>query len=102
MCDNDCMSKTYKTRPLSVRVADATDNGVGCKEFHDHRDGICDLPPSPVEQVKMREQTKCHWSYYYNGHGLCGCGMCTERDERRSERRKNRHESKQSLRTFMI
>lgn len=98
MCDNEYMSKTYKTRPLSVRVADVKDNGVGIKEVHDHRNGECDLPSSPVEQLKIEGTTKCHWSYAYNGRGLCGCGLCTERFQRRMDRRRERHNSKRSLR----
>ncbi len=101
------MSKTYKTRPLSVRMHDRKDHGVGIEEYHNHVNRECDLPTRDYQAnlVHIEENEKndgwlheiCHWSFTYTGKGLCGCKMCTEQIFRKAENRKERHRVKQEL-----
>ena len=92
------MSKTYKTRPLDVRIADPNDHGVDAKEHHNHADGeLCDLPESPREALKL-PHTNCHYEYAYNGHGLHSCPLCTDKFGRQKKRRRERREAKETLR----
>jgi hypothetical protein len=102
------MSRTRKTRPIPVRMADPKDNGVDYVEIHNHvNDRECDLPESVVDKAMVNmvggqfiifKSTKpCHYSFHYNGHNICGCRMCTQHYEHRAERRKERHEAKSEL-----
>ena len=86
------MSKTTKTRPLHVRMADRTDHKVGSVEVHDHRKSECTLPPAGQDG-----DGPCHYGFAFRGVNVCGCPMCTDRDERRAERRRDRHEAKVAL-----
>lgn len=93
------MSKTWKTRPLWVRLADKQDTKAHPMEHHDHTNGhVCDLPESPL--AFGDRTTQCYWSYKYTGTGLCGCPMCTDhywhKQENRSARRKNRLDLKRT------
>lgn len=61
------MSKTDKTRPWWVQVADPNNLGW-VQEQHDHRNHICDLPPLTVDAVerwsyRRWKDTQCLWSY---------------------------------------
>lgn len=104
------MSRTRKTRPLHVRMADPNDNGVGYIEVHNHVNGRdCDLPESPNAKtmegktdppeyaVPYKTTKPCHYSWTYQGTNLCGCRMCTGHDLRKQDNRKTRHESKEGL-----
>lgn len=99
------MSRTRKTRPLSVRIADKEDKKVGHVEVHNHINHDCDLPASLAEAVKTDAwlearktgRVPCHYSFTYTGHGVCGCKMCTNQLERKTENRRVRHESKTSF-----
>lgn len=71
------MSRTDKTRPLSVRVMDRRRN---LEEFHDHTDGPCDLPPRPRGRAEMLwapGDTRCGWvaslEWLCSGEAVCGC-----------------------------
>lgn len=101
------MSRTRKTRPLHVRMADPKDHGVEYIEVHNHINGReCDLPVShdaksiansydgPFVDAVTRP---CHYSWEYKGKNLCGCRMCTGHDFRKQDIRKSRHEAKQEL-----
>lgn len=103
------MSRTRKTRPLHVRMADPKDHGVGYVEVHNHADGReCDLPEHPLAKDMEDKVTSpmgsiiqphrpCHYSFSFNGHGLCGCRMCTGHDEHIRGNRKSRHDAKHDL-----
>lgn len=88
------MSRTRKTRPIEVRMADKSDKGVGATADHNHANGECTLPESPTDQLKLTNKEwrdlTCRWHFAYTGHGLCGCWMCTDRsgkEQKRHERR---------------
>lgn len=56
------MSKTDKTRPYWVKLADTTYKAR--KEYHDHADGICDIAQATGKDVM-----------WYRGNGSCGYGV---------------------------
>lgn len=98
------MSKTYKTRPLSVRMHDKKDHGVGVEECHNHVNRECDLPIRDyqtnaihVDEYEGSPEDICHWSFTYTGKGLCGCKMCTGQFTRKLENRIDRRKTKQEL-----
>ncbi|RCV54427.1 hypothetical protein [Marinitenerispora sediminis] len=62
------MSRTDKTKPLWVRLAEH-----GHRPVHDHRFGPCDLPPHPTREDSG---TRCRWypGMVVFGHTCCsGC-----------------------------
>ena len=89
------MSRTWKTRPLDVRMADKHDAPVDILEHHDHLEGKCDLPSNPREQMmearKTGADTDCYFTWGYKGKNLCGCHMCTDYYGRKWDRRRERH-----------
>lgn len=97
------MSKTLKTRPLSVRVHDRKDLGAHGVEVHDHTNGVCDLQEDPgnSEVMTFAMPGKCAIVWEYSGTGVCGCRMCTYHYERREDRRRRRWASKQQLRDMV-
>lgn len=94
------MSRTLKTRPLFVRLADEKDKGVGYIEVHNHKNRGCDLPQDLIPKntfynSKVRvEDIPCHYTWLFTGTNLCACNMCTGHEEHKRENRKNRHEDK--------
>jgi len=93
------MSKTDKTKPFWVKLKDGDLRAV---EFHNHDDGVCDLPDE-IDADYWR--TRCHYSFAYTGIGTCGCWMCrsydwpldnrqANRKLRRQRRAQNRHLTK--------
>lgn len=103
------MSKTDKTRPLSVRMMDPKDIAVGVRESHSHEKGFCDLPERNYKAVDERDKEiaageypvpasdRCDFHFAYRGVNICGCPICSAHFSRREERRKIRHESKKVL-----
>lgn len=91
------MSKTDKTRPEWVK---ALDRKGFLEEYHDHRDGTCDLPEVP--QVWRRgtgmPRTACHWwpstEFYCDRANTCGCPLCTMQLQRKAERRRDRRSAR--------
>ncbi|WP_433043850.1 hypothetical protein [Dactylosporangium sp. CS-033363] len=96
------MSRTDKTRPWWVQMADAPMRA--CRPVHDHRFGPCTLPAeiSPVTAALGEKRAGCHWggtaSYWFR--------RCERRGARewsafcRAERRRERHEARRALRQF--
>lgn len=98
------MSKTDKTKPWRVRI-----NEHNPRPDHDHRDGVCNLPVSPLVDHAW-SAGNCTWQDFrliYDGgccHG-CGCHICTAYWWRRQERRRSRHQAQrftQALRTGSV
>ncbi len=97
------MSKTDKTKPWRVRVAEHNPWA-----WHYHEQGFCDLPPSPTSDGgtwhnRPDGSAGCHWSdwnivYKDNCCYGCGCRLCTGYWERREERRRDRHRAKMQTR----
>jgi hypothetical protein len=95
------MSRTDKTKPWRVRVAEHHPI-----EIHNHERGYCDLPPSPLHgALGVWTAGRCSWSdWYLNYDGCChgcGCRMCTNYNGRRAARRRSRHESRRWARTVV-
>lgn len=101
------MSRTYKTRPLEVRMLDKKDNAVGVQEVHNHKNGReCDLPPYDAKEIMNDTRkgiyNKCHYFFVYRGVTLCPCNICTGKEEHKAENRKSRHTSKIELHKSII
>lgn len=110
------MSKTFKTRPASVKVLD---DPSWLTERHDHRFGSCDLGERPKKKKKAElrwfgsggassspggtREPRCFWwfadSFWHQPANGCGCPLCTAQDWRKAERRKQRHVGKADVRT---
>ncbi|GGK81564.1 hypothetical protein Sme01_63090 [Sphaerisporangium melleum] len=96
------MSKTDKTRPWWVRIADAP--MVTCRPVHDHRFGPCTLPdeitPGTVD-LDLRTGG-CHWRAAFYFWCLYG-GVDGSREWnhfRRQERRRDRRQARRELRAY--
>jgi hypothetical protein len=98
----DRMSRTDKTRPWWVRLADAP--MVTYRPVHDHRFGGCTLPDEITADTASLSwrRGRCYWGAtdYY----LFGCGSISGGREwyhfRREERRRSRHEARRELRAY--
>jgi hypothetical protein len=96
----DRMSRTDKTRPWWVKLADRP--MVTCRPQHDHRFGPCTLPErinadtAPI----YRPLRGCYWVVTDRFAGTIhdGCRECTGYYFRREDRRRSRHESRRELR----
>lgn len=97
------MSRTFKTRPLDVRIFDPKDKKITREEIHNHANGReCDLPePDAKSQLEHLENPdiahKCYWKWSYNGRGVCGCPQCTGKYEHKEENRRTRHSAKKEI-----
>ncbi|WP_433272232.1 hypothetical protein ACQPZF_15830 [Actinosynnema sp. CS-041913] len=98
------MSRTDKTRPHWVRMADAP--MVTCVPVHDHRTGPCTLPDEiTADSVSVGyPKAGCHWvatAYFWWGcGGSDGCRECTGYHFRREERRRSRHRARRELHAY--
>lgn len=66
------MSHTDKHRPVWVQLADETNPSWWKQEFHDHRNGVCDVHLERIKGIETRlgkrvYQFLCQW----NGRGEC-------------------------------
>ena len=88
------MSRTDKTKPFWVKIADGDLKAV---ESHNHTDGACDLPDPHDAVAFTRLTTQCRREFVYTGTNTCGCKNCAcgsgqtndhrrRRDRRRQER----------------
>ncbi|SEH01137.1 hypothetical protein SAMN05444920_11967 [Nonomuraea solani] len=96
------MSKTDKTRPWWVRMADAP--MVTCVPVHDHRFGICTLPDEiTTAGASLNHRTSgCYWratDHHLLGAGALGGGR-EWNDLRREERRRSRRRARRDLRKY--
>jgi hypothetical protein len=89
------MSKTNKTRPYWVKLAERPMGS--CKPFHDHTNGVCDLPDLPTGGQRLGAHC-CYWvptqSFAYSGAARCGCQICTHQIARRIKRRRERKQGR--------
>jgi hypothetical protein len=95
------MSRTIKTMPPAVQAMD--EHAV--VPYHNHWRTPCDLTPVPtLDTVGWVTRNSCCWTYdmsFYFSNRFCGCRMCTEHDERRQERRRDRHNAKRGAREII-
>jgi len=100
--EGDRMSKTDKTRPWWVRIADAP--MVTCAPVHDHRWRPCTLPEEiTASSASVSHRTSgCYWratDYFW----WCYGGVFGSREWyyfRREARRRSRHEARRELRAY--
>ncbi|MCW2876170.1 MAG: hypothetical protein JWQ95_270 [Sphaerisporangium sp.] len=98
------MSKTDKTRPWWVRMADAP--MVTCLPVHDHRFGPCALPDEiTADSASLSRRTSgCYWGATDYAYYLFHCGSSDGGREwyyfRREERRRSRHQARRELRAY--
>lgn len=90
------MSRTDKTAPYQVKLRRGD---LETYEYHDHRNGVCDLASDPdrFEYAKGG----CYKSFHYTGTGVCCCTQCRAVEWPRTEtqrRRRDRRTAKQELR----
>lgn len=98
----DRMSKTDKTRPWWVRMADAP--MVTCVPVHDHRFGPCTLPDEiTADSASLNRRMtadRCYWGatdhYLFDRGGVSGGREW--QDFRREERRRSRRQARRELR----
>jgi hypothetical protein len=87
------MSRTDKTRPWWVRMADAP--MIACRPRHDHRFGPCTLPSEITRDTASLgpRRAGCHWagtsSYWFRRAESRGYREWQE--QRRQDRRRSRH-----------
>jgi len=78
------MSRTDKTAPWDVKIFYYPG---WLEEFHDHRDGECDLPPKPRNckdpghEFWRWNRGHCYWvasytQFWNNSMSNCPCSMC--------------------------
>ncbi|MEO3742880.1 hypothetical protein [Plantactinospora sp. B5E13] len=96
------MSRTDKTRPWWVKIADRP--MVTCRPRHDHRFGPCTLPgrvDADSTATAGRPTSGCHWTVSDHHADLLhdGCRSCTGYHLRREQRRRSRHQIRRELRT---
>ncbi|MDP9861154.1 MULTISPECIES: hypothetical protein [Streptosporangium] len=98
------MSKTDKTRPWWVRMAEAP--MVTCLPVHDHRSGPCTLPEEiTADSASLSHRTDgCYWGATAHTYYLFHCGRGDGGREwyrfRREERRRSRHQARHALRAY--
>lgn len=93
------MSRTDAHVPLAIRVARGD---IPRAEIHDHTDGVCDLPEPYSPDAWRHGDGHCHWTWVWDGHGLCPCTMCHCGDLNRRERRADRQRTRRDLRTTVL
>jgi hypothetical protein len=96
------MSRTDKTRPWWVRMADTP--MLTCTPVHDHRWGPCTLPDEvTMDSASLsRRMSGCYWGatdyFMDHGGGLSGgeewAFFCREK------RRRSRHQARRRLRAY--
>lgn len=94
------MSNTYAHRPPRCWLNDPR----VCAEFHDHRTGPCELVSlerwRTLAAAELTRGLRCGWEPMWERlPNTCGCKLCTQRFERRAERRRARHDEARRLRT---
>ncbi|GAA3927863.1 hypothetical protein GCM10023085_06310 [Actinomadura viridis] len=97
------MSKTDKTRPWWVGMADAP--MLTCVPVHDHRDGPCTLPEeitAATSSLNRSGRSGCYWGA--TDHYLFDRGALSGGREwyhfRREERRRSRRQARRELRAY--
>ena len=96
------MSRTDKTRPRWVRMADSP--MVTCVPVHDHRAGVCTLPEEVTADSTApgHRAAGCRWG----GNPRCPIWDDTRGGNRewyrfrREERRRSRHRARRELRAY--
>jgi hypothetical protein len=92
------MSRTDKTRPWRVRMAETP--GVTAVAVHDHRFGPCTLP----DRVSAAPHGRCYWAG--GGYHVLGCegegGSCSRERQvhRRRANRRDRYRARRELRAY--
>ena len=97
------MARTDKSQPYRVRLWDGTLRKVA---WHDHRNGVCDLPANLADDLAMAaadgarghvDPFACRWELHFDGSDPCGCRHCHGSDRLRAERRASRSKARRQL-----
>lgn len=101
------MSRTESHRPYRARLSQRH----LLIQVHDHQDGPCDLPSLATWQAELKSDTRarvvheryrCAWQIAPEElRGLCGCPQCTQKHERRTQRRRLRHSKPGEIRAAL-
>lgn len=97
------MARTDKTAPTWVK---AHYDPRFLEEAHDHRNGVCDLPPRPSAPdeaaIRWRGPGSCRWTlslaYWHSPVARCGCDMCDGTNSEGSRRRRDRRAARRYTR----
>ena len=81
------MSRTDKTAPFWVKLMRGD---LASQEFHNHADGVCDLPPVDHATAWDWSASTCHRSFVYTGIHTCCCKLCHSSDEYMTRPQKRR------------
>lgn len=100
------MSRTHKTKPWRVRVMGKP---TWLVEYHDHNNGVCDLPPRPTGQAEVwgsRQRGSCSWvgsrSFWACPANNCGCPSCNDQIGRKQQARRERHLGQRLARDWQV
>lgn len=92
------MSRTDVHMPYLAKAKDPAWRHA-FREHHNHRDGICDLAEFIAADSWV--QARCFIDFALIGRNIhCGCRECTGRDDRRVERRRDRHSWRRNLERY--
>ncbi len=69
------------------------------REFHDHRDGVCDLQEFLAAWLAggFWRRTRCSVQWWGRDQRICACEMCSMRSARKRARRQDRHTTRREL-----
>lgn len=94
------MSRTDVHRPMRALIQDPTVRHWFTTHHH-HEVGICDLAEHLAgTRHGVWKRTNCYILPSASSPNLCGCWMCTDRDERRRDRRRERANGRKACRDW--
>jgi hypothetical protein len=96
------MSRTDAHAPVLVSIARGD---LAAHAHHDHRNGDCDLPDraglaAGRHVYAWTKSSRCRWVFHYTGTNVCACNLCSSRDERRADLRKDRQTTRRALTAY--
>ncbi|MFI5842665.1 hypothetical protein ACIA8K_23445 [Catenuloplanes sp. NPDC051500] len=96
------MSRTDKTQPWWVQIADAP--MVACRPVHDHRFGECTLPAEITRETTLfgGRREGCYWGLTdsFVVSRVENFGYRESYRLRREERRRDRHQARRALHDY--
>lgn len=93
------MSKTLKTRPMHVRMADGE---FPAKAVHNHDDGPCDLLPLRSLKTEPQDGLRCRWEPGFDGRNKDVRPLRSGREVLEHESRVRRTQERLDSRNMML